>query len=671
MSRLAAPAAARLQRSLENVLTPGEQLRIAATLGGGLLAGGLFLVGASIERWGLPERRLIGISCQALAALLVVLPSAWGALAGLWTRRPERQVEQLVTVAALAAAAVGDFSTATLIPLIMHLGHFLEERSVMGAQAAVAGLRQLEQRAARVLRNGAEIDVPVAELRLGDLAIVRPGDLLPGDGRIREGSSAIDQSSITGESLPREVAPGDDVFAGTSNLSGRLVVEIVRLGGDTALGRVAALLRDAEQSKTPVLRLIEQYAGLFLLLVLSMAGVVLFLTRDVYRAIAVLVVGCPGAFLLAGPSAMVAALASAARWGVLIKNTKFLESLADVDTVVLDKTGTVTFGELRVVGCHRPEGPPAPNAAAASVGSRPPAIDDRHLLSQAARCARSSRHPVSRAICRAVEQHRRPPDDASGLALESSGLGVRYESNGTVQYVGRRSWLEAEGFDVPPDPDHPGALVWVAERRRGEGAPPGMEVRSVLGAILLADEPRPEAHQAIQALRRLGVARCLLLTGDRRCVAEQIGAALQIDQVAAELLPEQKLDFVQREKAAGGRVAVVGDGINDALALAAGDVGIAMGALGSDVAIQSADIVLATSDLTRLPLAISLARRTRATIHQNVLVGGAITLGLLAVAAAGWISPLAGAILHNLGEVYVLLNSARLARRQAFRRPHP
>ncbi|MEZ6066761.1 MAG: cation-translocating P-type ATPase [Planctomycetaceae bacterium] len=640
MSSMASPATARLHRSLETALSPKEQFRIAVTLGGGMLSAGLFAVGVVLERWGPPERQQIGTVCQAIAALLVVLPMARQAIAGLLRRDASEQVEQLVTVASLAALAIGDFYTATLVPLIAHLGHFLEERSVMGAQAAVAGLRQLEQKRACLLIEEGERIVDVAALRVGDRVVVRPGELLPADGIVCEGASTIDQSSITGESAPAEVAPGSTAFAGTMNLSGRLVVEVTGTGADTALGRVVHLLQDAEQSKTPLLRLIEQYAGLFLLLVLSIAGVVLFLTRDVYRAIAVLVVGCPGPFILAGPSAMVAALSVATRAGILIKNSKFLESLADVTTVVLDKTGTVTLGDLRVVGVEAAAG-----------------VDERELLFRATRCARGSAHPVSRAISHWARQQNFAEQSTTGTLVEASGLGVTLQNGETLDYVGRRSWLEAEGFVLPPDPDHSGSLVWAATRALDQSSE-----RRLLGAILLADQPRPEARSALSALRRLSVDRLILLTGDRRQVAEGIGDALEVDETIAEVLPEQKLNVVERVKRSGRVVAVVGDGVNDSLALASGDVGIAMGALGSDIAIQSADLVLATSDLTRIPFAIQLARRTRSIIHQNVLMGAAISFGMLALASAGWISPLAGAVLHNVGELYVLLNSARLLR---------
>ncbi|MFV0446624.1 MAG: heavy metal translocating P-type ATPase [Planctomycetaceae bacterium] len=640
MSGFASPAAARVQRSIESPLSAAERLRIGFTLGGGLLAGALFGVGVLLEKWGPPERRLIGVLCEAVAAVIVVAPLAWYALLGLLKQEPSEQVEQLVAIASLSALAIGDFYTATLIPLITHLGHFLEERSVLGAQAAAAGLRSLERQHACRWREGHEEVVPASSLEVGDVVVVRPGDVLPVDGLVCDGYSTIDQSSISGESLPVDVESGASVFAGTTNLSGLLRIEATRLGDDTALGRVVSLLQEAEQSKTPVLRLIEQYAGLFLLVVLSVAGVVLFLTRDIYRAIAVLVVGCPGPFILAGPSAMVAALSVATRRGVLIKNAKFLESLADVDTVVFDKTGTVTLGELCVVGCQPTNG-----------------RDDSVVATVAACCARASRHPVSRAIVNWSELLGIASNGTNGSISERPGLGVCQVENGSTRYMGRRAWLETEGFDIPADPEHGGSIVWVGCRHQGEDGS-----RDVLGAILLSDRPRPEAESGLAALRRLSIDRCVLLTGDRREVADQVASALQLDDVIAEVLPEQKLEVVRREKAAGNTVAVVGDGINDSLALAGGDVGIAMGALGSDIAIQSADIVLTNSDLTRIPFAVQLSRKTRRTIHQNVLVGGAITIGMLAIATAGWISPMAGAVLHNIGEVFVLMNSARLLR---------
>jgi Cd2+/Zn2+-exporting ATPase/Cu+-exporting ATPase len=457
--------------------------------------------------------------------------------------------------------------------------------------------------------------------------------VIAADGEVIAGTSAVDQSSITGESTPEDVQPGAAVYAGTVNVSGLLRVRVAKTGSQTALGRVVELLRDAEQSKTPALKLIEQYAGYYVPVILIIAGVVLFVSREMSRAVAVLVVGCPGALILAGPTAMVAALASASRLGILIKNTRFLESLSDVDTVVLDKTGTVTLGQLEVVRVQPAAGQ-----------------DEDAVLREAAGCATASRHPASRAIAAAVDDMPRSHDQIEEIA----GKGIRAVSDGQITLLGRREWLIDEGFDVLDDPDHAGPIVWLG--RKGTKTDPRAEV---LGCFLLADVPRPEAKAALSELRQLGLRRSVLLTGDRRAVADQIGQTLEFDEVLAEVLPEDKLKVVRRENEAGS-VMMVGDGVNDALALAGGDVGVALGAVASDVALQSADVALMTNDLGRLPLTIKLARRTRKTIHQNVLGGAGISVLFVWLASVGTVGPLFGALLHTVGELFVIGNSARL-----------
>jgi Cd2+/Zn2+-exporting ATPase len=640
VSDLATPASARLGRSLEVPLTFSERARIAVQLGTAMVALGLLSVGLIEKHFGPPELENIAELIMALAALVVAFPIFWHALRGLLSQDPHTLIDQLVSLAALASLATGHFVTATLIPVIMALGHFLEERSVLGAQAAIEGLRTLHARSATVLTPDGEREVEPAQLKKGDLLIVRPGDVVAADGEVSEGSSTVDQSSITGESVPHDVRPQEPVYAGTVNLTGLIRVRVTRTGSQTALGRVVELLRAAEQSKTPVLKLIERYAGYY----------VLFVTREMSPAVAVLIVGCPGALVLAGPTAMIAALASASRLGILIKNTRFLESLADVDTVVLDKTGTVTLGRLELLSMQPMNG-----------------FQEEDLLRQALACAAGSRHPVSRAVVHAAE--------AAGITVsldgpaeqieEVSGKGTMATSDSQVKLLGRREWLVEQGLSVPDNPEHSGPIVWVGRIDRSQPSP---EAR-VVGCLLLADTPRPEAKQAIHDLKTLGLGRSVLLTGDRKEVAEQIGAALEMDEVIAEVLPEQKLKTVETEREAGNTVMVVGDGVNDALALATGDVGVALGAVASDIALQSADVALMTNDLGRLPATVRLARRTRATIHQNVLIGAGMSIGFVSLASLKIVSPIMGALLHVFGELFVIGNSARLLRFDQRRRP--
>jgi Cd2+/Zn2+-exporting ATPase len=623
------PVSRRAHEALEPVLTPEERRDLAWRLGGVLAAGALLLAGLAHRALGGPPE-VSGLILGA-GALIAAGPVLAAGIRGFWRGDPNAMVDQLVSVALLAALAGGEFETAILIPLLLALGHFLEERSVLGARAAIEGLKQLRTTTASRLTGEGEVTVPVEHLTPGDRIAIRPGEAVPADGRVLRGASAVDQSAMTGEAVPDEVAPGSPVFAGTVNLSGVLEVEVTAVAEATALGRIVSLLREAEQAKAPIVQVIERHAHYYLPGMLALAAAVLAYTQELGRAVAVLVVSCPCALVLASPSAMTAALAVAARLGVLVKSARFLEALGDVDTLVLDKTGTVTIGRLEVVGVGDLAG-----------------LGEDGVLTEAARCAAGSRHPVSRAIVAAAGTGK-----VEDLALgeEVPGRGVLRRDAGSLLRLGSAAWLRDVGIDVPVEPEHAGPLVWLARDR------------DVLGVVLLADRPRPESGEAVAALRRLGVSRAILLTGDRPETASDLGRELGLDAVFARCLPETKLAIVEREKSTDGRIVmVVGDGVNDALALRRADVGVAMGAMGSAVAVSSADIALMSNDLRRLADTMRLARATRRTIHENVGLALGSTLLMLALAAAGLVGPIAAAVVQNLGSVLVVLNSGRLLR---------
>jgi len=632
---------------LDVPLTILERLKIGIQLGSAMLAGGLLIVG--LVEWKLFEMEVVGNLIIAIASLIVSLPIFVTAIYGIFTRDADAHamMEQLVALATLAAMMNQQFIVATLIPIIMNLGHFLEERSILGAQAAIDGLKTLQARNATLIgEDGTQTEVDPNTLKVNDLILVRPGDIIAADGEITEGISTIDQSSITGESLPEDVTVGKNVFAGTINMTGVLKIRVTKTGEKTAIGRVMELLQEAENAKTPVMKLIEKYATYYIPIILTIAGVVLFLTRDIDRAMAVLVVGCPGALVLAGPTAMIAALAAASKLGILIKNTRFLEALSGIDTVVLDKTGTVTIGHLQLSGMVLKD-----------------SASEKDLMVESLRCATGSRHPASKAIVKAAQDRDvtmlTPP---SAAIQEVPGKGVILKETSETTWLGRLGWIEEEGFDVTgcdaliPE-NFIGTTVWLARRVTDDS---GLTRDEIGGCFLMADRPRPEACEALQEMRDLGIERCVLLTGDRRATAEEIGKFLNMDQVIAEVLPSQKLDVVAQEKASGRSVMMVGDGVNDAPALASGDVGIALGAVASDIALQSADIALMTNDLRRLPMTIRLSRATQMTIHVNIIVGLGMTFFFIWLASLGIINSLTSALLHNVGEAFVIINSARL-----------
>ncbi len=602
------------------------------------LGAGLLLI-ARIYRALAPSQADVAPIAEAIAALLVATPVFYLAIKGLFAGGKLYVAEQLVSLAVLAAIAQGEFTAATLVPLFLLLGHVVEERSILGARRAISRLASLTSTRATLVEDDVTREVEAEALRPGDLVLVKPGDTFPADGTVSLGFSAVDQSPVTGESIPQDVGPGDEVFACTINMSGALKVKITKVGNDTALGRVVALLEEASLSKPPVVQMMQKYASLYLPTVLSLALGVFLLTRTLDRAISVLVISCPCAFVLAGPAAIVAALAVASRHGILIKGARFLERMAEVNSLILDKTGTATLGRLVVTGL-------APSEH----------VTAQELLHAAATGSTNSRHPVAKAISAAASQRGIEPATIIS-STEFPGLGTEAITADCLIRLGRRTWLESLGMTImsTASVDHDGSVTWVAQEEH------------VLGAIMLSDQARPEAALALRDLRNMGIDRVSMVTGDRKQVAEPLAHSLGIDAVRWELLPEDKLEAVREERDKGYTVMVVGDGVNDALALAAGDVGVAMGAAGVQVAIESADVALMHNNLRALPTAVELSRKTRSTINMNVLLGGGYSVLMLTLAALGIINPISAALLHNLGSLFVIINSSRLLR---FDSPH-
>ena len=612
-------------------LAPDERRRISTRLGTGIVGIGLLGLGTLLVRLE-PDQWQIGELCRGLAAAVVGVPTLISGLRGVVTGDTRRATDQLVAIAVLAAAASGDFVTATLIPLFLELGRLFEERSSLGARAAIDGIRALSARQAVRWHGGAEERVDPNSLAPGDEILVRPGERIAVDGTVLEGRAAVDQSAITGESLHEDVGPGSPVFAGTVALDGLLRIQVRGAGADTVLGRVVQLLAEVERATVPVLRLFERRAGVWLPLVLTLAASTLFFTSNLSRAIAVLVVATPTALVVAGPACVVAAMTVATRLRILIKSADFLERASDVDTLILDKTGTVTVGAPTVTQIQPAEGE-----------------SEETVLRVAAACGFGSLHPVSRAVV--AEALARgivgvPPSDLQ----ERPGLGVVAMVDGRQAILGRKTLLADLGVDVGPQEDSDSSQVWVAHGGR------------CLGRIVLRDRPRKEARDALAAMRALGIDRLVLLTGDRTAVAREVGEALGVDSVVAEVLPAEKLDVVRAEQAAGRVVMMVGDGVNDAPALGGADVGVAIGAELNEVALGGADVAILGTDLGRLPQLIALADTTRHIIGQNVWLAFGFSVILIVLAAFGILNPLSGALCQSVAVLGVVANSARILR---------
>jgi len=551
-------------------------------------------------------------------------------------------INELVAIAVLAAFASGDYKTAGVVAFFMLMGEIIETRTAEGARASIESLIKLTPTKARRITPQGEEEVAAKDLAVGDVIRIRPGDNIAADGVIVSGQGSFNQATITGESLPVDKKPGDEVFAGTQNLTGVLEIKVTRAGTDTTLGRVRELILAAEKTKLPIMKIVDQYMGFYTPLVLVIAALVWAFTgkeHGLNNVISVIIFSCPCAFILATPTAMVAALSAAARLGILIKNVADIELAAKINAFVFDKTGTLTTGELAV-------------SRLAPLGETKPA----ELLRLAASAEKYSNHPTAKALAQLAAEAGVPLVEPKDFA-ETAGRGIKAHVNGSAMLVGRAQWLRDNGVkedflkSVDLNETEGWSLIFVA--RDGK----------CIGWVGLQDQTRAEAREALAELKESAVRRIAMISGDRQAVATRVAREIGCEEAQGECLPQNKVEFVRAVKAKGYTVAVVGDGVNDAPALAAGDIGVAMGAAGSEVAIHSATIALMNNDLRRLPFLVKLSRSTRTVINQNFLFGVAFIIGGMTLAALGQVPPVLAAVMHTAGSLIVVFNSARLVRK--------
>jgi Cd2+/Zn2+-exporting ATPase len=600
--------------------------------------GVVFVLNAFIVDWLFAQGGTVA-SCSAfIGALILGYPIVVTAIKDL--RVGHLSINELVAIAVLAAFSSGDYKTAGVVAFFMLTGEIIETRTAEGARTSIESLIKLTPtKARRIKKDGSEEEVAASELAIGDVIRIRPGDNVAADGVITSGQGSFNQATITGESLPVDKKSGDEVFAGTQNLTGVLEIKVSRAGEDTTLGRVRELILAAEKTKLPIMKIVDQYMGFYTPLVLVIGALVWAFTHDLSRVIAVFVVSCPCAFILATPTAMVAALSAAARLGILIKNVADIEAAAKINAFVFDKTGTLTTGQLAV-------------SRLAPIGETKPA----ELLRYAASAEKYSNHPTARALAQIAGEAGVPLAEPQHFT-ETAGRGVRAEVGGAKVLVGRAQWLKDNGVtedfvkSVDLKETEGWSLIFVARDDK------------CIGWVGLEDQTRAEAKEALAELKEAGVRRIAMVSGDRQAVATRVAADIGCEEAKGDCLPQNKVEFVRAMKAKGYRVAVIGDGVNDAPALAAGDIGIAMGAAGSEVAIHSATIALMNNDLRRLPFLVKLSRSTRAVINQNFMFGVCFILVGWMTTTTGIIGPIAAAILHVVGSLIVIFNSARLVRK--------
>ena len=577
-------------------------------------------------------KTIFGIDTAILITLLAGYKTFYNSISALMERRISADIA--LCIAVIAAISVGQYLAAAEAMFIVLVGEGLETYAAGRTAAAIHRFVEQMPHRARLLRDGKELDVESASLVAGDVILVRAGERLAADGEIISGFSAINESSITGEPLPREKGPGEEVFSGSLNGGGLLQVRVSRAGEETTLARVVQLVREAQEQRAPVERLADRVARYFLPALLLAAALTFFFTRDWMRTVSVLIVACPCALILATPTAMVAAIGGLARRGILVRGAAVLQRAAKIDTVIFDKTGTITEGRFEIV--------------------RVIALDrtQDELLTIAAAVERASDHPLAKVIVEEAQSR--------GLNLPSpqnahaeAGRGVTAEIGGRCWRVGNASFATQNGTpagsDLVNEADSLGATsVWISEEGR------------LIGAILLRDRVRGGVEACIQGLRTLEIGRMVMLTGDRRSAAEAIAREAGIGEVEADLLPEQKLSRIRELVSQGRAVGMVGDGINDAPALAAANVGIAV-AGASAIATEAADVVYLPHSLDGLPELFSTSRRAVVTAWQNIILfAGVVNLTAVLLAASGRLGPVGAAVTHQLSSFLVMMNSLRL-----------
>lgn len=586
---------------------------------------------------------IFNIETALIAALIGGSPIYVDAARSLFFQR-KTKIGLLVSIAMVAAISIGEYLAAAEVALIMLIGELLETYSVRKSAKALENLLHIvPDKARRVasLQDSSEEMIPSGKVQVGDLLLVKPGERIPADGRVKAGTTYVDESPLTGESTSIAKMPGEGVYGGSLNQSQSIYVEVDKVGDDSLIGRVLQLVKKAQEEKAPIQRLIDKVAGWFVPMSITFSVLVFIVTRDLVRAVTVLIVFCPCGMLLSTPTAVMTGVGRGAQMGILIKGAQALEAISKVTTIVFDKTGTLTMGMPEVV----------------AVEGADPAWNRSRLLGLAASLEGLSEHHIAKAIVRQAAREEVTWEPARDWKNQA-GIGVEGTVEGNRACIGSETLLKHLEVELPQTC----AALQKNWNERGHTTVYLVYHRRLVGMMAIDDPVREKAPFTIEALKRDFTRDIRMATGDNALVAGVIAGEVAIDHVYHSLLPHQKLEIVKKLQGEGKKVLMVGDGINDAPALMQADVGVAMGKTGTDMAIEAADIALLSDAIEKIPLAVGLSKRTVGTIKTNLWLANGINVLALIAAAYGLIGPVIAAVIHNLGAIVVVLNSLRLYR---------
>ncbi len=608
-----------------------ESKNVLTFISGGLLLAALMTHLISPGNFALDVLLMIA----SVVAGVPIAMKAWQAL-----RMKAFSIDLLVTIAVVGAMIIGEYTEAAVVTFLFLFGDYLEGRTLKKSRASLKSLMDMAPLEATVLRAGDRVTIPADEVEIGDHVIVQPGGRIPVDGKVISGQSLINEAAITGESVPVNTREGDQVFSGTLSDNGYLEIMAEKVGDDTTFSKIIELVEEAQESKAKTQKFMERFAAYYTPGVIVLSVLVWLITQNVHLALTFLVIACPGALVISVPVSIVAGIGNGARNGILIKGGDKMENLARVNAIVFDKTGTLTEGKPTVTGIK-------------AFG-----IPEEELLRVAAEVEVTSEHHLGKTIVKEAEENELDLKNRPTAVEIMKGHGLQAKLASHMIYIGNRSGADKLGVAVDAAMDN----YLLEQQEKGYTAVLVAQNKQVIGIISIADQIRKEAPAAIQALQEQGINRTVMLTGDNRSVAEQVANQLGINRVFAELLPENKVEKVAACKESGIKLAMVGDGINDAPAIATADVGIAMGGTATDVTMQTADVILMSDKLDKLPYALQLAKATIRNMKQNTYFA-LITVALLLVGVlTGNIHLASGMLVHEISVILVILNAVRLVR---------